>query len=209
MQDESSTILIVDDIAENISVLFDLLIMNDFEVLVERSGEGALQLVELACPRPDLILLDVMMPPGIDGFETCRRLKANPDTEDIIVIFMTALSDTTDKVKGFELGGMNYVTKPFQQEEVLARINTHLTISKLQKQLLNKNRELEEQHNLALKLNSQLQAQNEELQKQSAMASKLNHQLKKEIRERQQAEKALQSANRELNVLGNFSKKSI
>jgi len=185
MQDENSTILIVDDIAENISVLFDLLIMNDFEVLVERSGEGALQLVELACPRPDLILLDVMMPPGIDGFETCSRLKANPNTEDIAVIFMTALSDTTDKVRGFELGGMDYVTKPFQQEEVLARINTHLTISKLKKQFVN--------------LNSQLKTQDEELQQQYAMTSKLNDQLQKEIRERKHAEKALQASKRELN----------
>ncbi len=192
MEDENSTILIVDDIAENISVLFDLLIMNDFEVLVERSGEGALQLVELACPRPDLILLDVMMPPGIDGFETCSRLKANPNTEDITVIFMTALSDTTDKVRGFELGGMDYVTKPFQQEEVLARINTHLTISKLKKQFVN--------------LNSQLKIQDEELQQQYAMTSKLNDQLQKEIRERKHAEKALQSVKRELNAINNFNR---
>jgi DNA-binding response OmpR family regulator len=192
MQDENSTILIVDDIAENISVLFDLLIMNDFEVLVERSGEGALQLVELACPRPDLILLDVMMPPGIDGFETCSRLKANPNTEDITVIFMTALSDTTDKVRGFELGGMDYVTKPFQQEEVLARINTHLTISKLKKQFVN--------------LNSQLKIQDEELQQQYATSSKLNEQLQKEIRERKHAEKALQSVKRELNAINNFNR---
>jgi DNA-binding response OmpR family regulator len=192
MQDENSTILIVDDIAENISVLFDLLIMNDFEVLVERSGEGALQLVELACPRPDLILLDVMMPPGIDGFETCSRLKANPNTEDIAVIFMTALSDTTDKVRGFELGGMDYVTKQFQQEEVLARINTHLTISKLKKQFVN--------------LNSQLKIQDEELQQQYATSSKLNEQLQKEIRERKHAEKALQSVKRELNAINNFNR---
>ncbi len=192
MQDENSTILIVDDIAENISVLFDLLIMNDFEVLVERSGEGALQLVELACPRPDLILLDVMMPPGIDGFETCSRLKANPSTEDITVIFMTALSDTTDKVRGFELGGMDYVTKPFQQEEVLARINTHLTISKLKKQFVN--------------LNSQLKIQDEELQKQYVITAKLNDQLQKEIRERKHAEKALQSVKRELNAINNLNR---
>ncbi len=193
MQDENSTILIVDDIAENISVLFDLLIMNDFEVLVERSGEGALQLVELACPRPDLILLDVMMPPGIDGFETCSRLKSNPNTEDITVIFMTALSDTTDKVRGFELGGMDYVTKPFQQEEVLARINTHLTISKLKKQFLN--------------LESKLKIQDEELQKQYAINSKINDQLQKQIRQRQHAEKALQAAKRELNnALNNFNR---
>ena len=192
MLEENSTILIVDDIAENISVLFDLLIMNDFEVLVERSGEGALQLVELACPRPDLILLDVMMPPGIDGFETCSRLKANPNTEDITVIFMTALSDTTDKVRGFELGGMDYVTKPFQQEEVLARINTHLTISKLKKQFVN--------------LNSQLKIQDEELQQQYATSSKLNDQLQKEIRERKHAEKALQSVKRELNAINNLNR---
>jgi signal transduction histidine kinase len=90
---------------------------------------------------PDLILLDILMP-GIDGFETCRQLKNIPQTQDIPVIFMTALSETSDKVKGFQLGAVDYVTKPFQQEEVLARINTHLTIRQLQNQLQVQNEQL-------------------------------------------------------------------
>ncbi len=124
------TVLIADDTPENLSVLFDFLIANDFKVLVAENGEDALENAKEE--HPDLILLDVMMP-GIDGFETCRQLKNNPQTQDIPVIFMTALSDTLEKVKGFELGAVDYVTKPFQQEEVLARIKTHLTIRKLQK----------------------------------------------------------------------------
>ncbi len=135
----SSTILIVDDIPENVSALFHFLDTQNFELLVARNGETALELVEYEVP--DLVLLDVMMP-GIDGFETCQRLKANPKTRDIPIIFMTALSDTASKIKGFELGAVDYITKPFQQEEVLARVNLHLTLRKLQKNLQAKNNEL-------------------------------------------------------------------
>jgi len=120
-----TTILIVDDIPENISTLFHFLDANNFEVLVARDGESALELIEYE--QPSLILLDVMMP-GIDGFETCKRLKANAKTQDIPIIFMTALSETVDKLKGFKLGAVDYITKPIKQEEVLARINIHLTI---------------------------------------------------------------------------------
>lgn len=135
-----STILIVDDVPENISTLFHFLDIHDFEVLVARDGESAIELIDYQ--RPDLILLDVMMP-GIDGFETCLRLKKNPNTKEIPVIFMTALADTLDKVKGFEIGAVDYITKPIQQQEVLARINTHITIYKLKQQLQAKNKELE------------------------------------------------------------------
>ncbi|EDN67762.1 Response Regulator Receiver Signal Transduction Histidine Kinase [Beggiatoa sp. PS] len=137
---QQDTLLIVDDTPENIRVLFDFLIAHDFRILVAENGEDALENAEEELP--DLILLDVMMPAGIDGFETCRLLKDNAQTQDIPVIFMTALSDTLDKVKAFELGAVDYVTKPFQQEEVLARINTHLTIRKLQKKLQAQNEQL-------------------------------------------------------------------
>jgi two-component system sensor histidine kinase/response regulator len=136
---QSPTILIVDDVPGNISTLFTFLDANNFEVLVAQNGEAALELIEYELP--DLILLDIMMS-GISGFETCRQLKANVKTQDIPIIFMTALSDTSDKVKGFELGAVDYVTKPIQQKEVLARINTHLTIFNLQQQLQTKNAEL-------------------------------------------------------------------
>jgi signal transduction histidine kinase len=137
---QDATLLIVDDTPENISVLFEFLSYHGFKILVAEDGEDALENVQTQ--HPDLILLDVMMP-GMDGFETCLRLKADPLLKDIPVIFMTALTNTADKVKGFELGAVDYVTKPFQQEEVLARINTHLTIRRLQKALKNQNEELD------------------------------------------------------------------
>jgi signal transduction histidine kinase len=132
MIDEKDTILIVDDNPTNLGVLFDYLRGAGFKVLIAEDGDGALQRATYA--QPDIILLDVLMP-GIDGFETCRRLKENEETSDIPVIFMTALSETVDKVRGFNLGAVDYVTKPLQHEEVLARIRTHLTIRKQNKEL--------------------------------------------------------------------------
>lgn len=124
----SSRILIVDDNPTNLKVLSDALRDQGWNTLVATDGESAIEQIEYA--MPDLILLDVMMP-GIDGFETCRRLKGNVQTNRIPVIFMTALSDTVDKVKGLELGAVDYITKPFQHEEVLARIKLHLNLSYL------------------------------------------------------------------------------
>lgn len=129
---EQPIILIVDDIPTNLGVLFDYLQQAGFKVLVAEDGQDALDQVNYL--KPDLILLDVMMP-VLDGFETCRRLKDNQETKDIPVIFMTALSETVDKVKGFKVGAVDYVTKPVHAEEVLARVNTHLTIRNLQKDL--------------------------------------------------------------------------
>lgn len=137
---KQDVIVIVDDKPTNLGVLFDFLTDSGFKVLVAQDGESAIQKVEYA--HPDLILLDVMMP-GIDGFETCRRLKANPATQDIPVIFMTALSDTVDKVKGFSLGAVDYVIKPVQQEEVRARVTTHLTLRNLQHKLQQQNLQLQ------------------------------------------------------------------
>ncbi|MCL1465690.1 response regulator [Argonema galeatum] len=135
-----AVLLIVDDTPANLGVLSDFLDEAGFEVLVARDGESAIQKVQYA--KPDIILLDVMMP-GIDGFETCHRLKADPSTEDIPIIFMTALSDTVDKVKGLNLGAVDYITKPFQQEEVLARVKAQLKLHNLTKII--------EQQNLLLK----------------------------------------------------------
>ena len=145
MNDENyskGVIVIVDDKPTNLGVLFDFLTDSGFKVLVAQDGESAIQKVEYA--HPDLILLDVMMP-GIDGFETCRRLKANPSTQDIPVIFMTALSGTVDKVKGFNLGAVDFVTKPVQQEEVKARVSTHLALRNLQKKLQLQNEQLQQE----------------------------------------------------------------
>ncbi|MEQ8756217.1 MAG: adenylate/guanylate cyclase domain-containing protein [Coleofasciculus sp. G1-WW12-02] len=143
MNDEQllqGVIVIVDDTPHNLGVLFDFLTDSGFRVLVAQDGQSALQKVEYA--KPDLILLDVMMP-GIDGFETCRRLKANPATRDIPVIFLSALSDAVDKVKGLNLGAVDFITKPVQQEEVKARVTTHLALRNLQKRLEEQNLQLQ------------------------------------------------------------------
>ena len=139
---DKAALLIVDDTPTNLEILVDFFADAGFEVYVATSGEHALTQVNEV--PPDLILLDVMMP-GIDGFETCRRLKASAETKDIPVIFMTALSDTSDKVKGLTVGAVDYVTKPLQQEEVLARVNTHLTIRRLQRHLEESNQSLQQE----------------------------------------------------------------
>ncbi len=144
-------VLIVDDNPTNLGLMFEYLTRSGYDVLLSQSGEDALQ--KIASKQPDIILLDVMMP-GIDGFETCRRLKANPNTWDIPVIFVTALTNTTDKIKGFEAGGIDYVTKPFQPEEIGLRVNTHLTIKKLQRQLQEQNRQLQQQKDELAELNT-------------------------------------------------------
>lgn len=136
---EKYNLLIVDDNPTNLSILFEYLDNYGFKVFVALDGETAIE--QLKYTQPDIILLDVMMP-GIDGFETCNRLKANPLTQDIPVIFLTALSETVDKVQGFKIGAVDYITKPIQSEEVLSRIQTHLTIRNLQKKLQEKNEEL-------------------------------------------------------------------
>jgi len=135
-----ATILVVDDNPTNLEVLSDCLTEFGYTVLLKKDGEKALALLERRIP--DIILLDILMP-GIDGFETCKRLKALDSAKDIPVIFMTALSDTSDKIKGFKLGAVDYITKPFHQEEVLARVRAHITIQNLKKSLQTKNRELQ------------------------------------------------------------------
>ncbi|KAF3889620.1 MULTISPECIES: ATP-binding response regulator [Nostocales] len=146
LKDKDSTdkgaILIVDDTPTNLEILFDLLSNSGFTVLIAEDGESAIE--RAVYSPPDLILLDVLMP-GMDGFETCRRLKANESTKDIPVIFMTALSEAIDKVKGLSLGAVDYVTKPLMHEEVLARIELHLRLRNLTKTLLQQNLRLEEE----------------------------------------------------------------
>jgi signal transduction histidine kinase len=129
---EAELILVVDDTPANLDVISEALTDAGYEVAIAIDGERALKQVQYTLPS--LILLDVMMP-GINGFETCRRLKASPVTKDIPVIFMTALSDTADKIKGFQLGAVDYITKPFEETEVLARVNTHIKLRNLNKEL--------------------------------------------------------------------------
>lgn len=127
--------------ADNLLVLFSYLEEQGFKVLLAEDGETALKIAQ--SKAPDLILLDVLMP-KIDGFETCRRLKAKPATKEIPVIFLTALSETVNKVQGFKLGGVDYITKPSEQEEVLVRIQTHLNLRNMRQTLAAQNKELQQ-----------------------------------------------------------------
>lgn len=136
---EDKTVLIVDDQPNNLRVLFAYLRAKSMKVLLADSGKRAIE--QLERQAPDIILMDVMMP-GIDGFETCRRIKKDRHLAPIPVIFMTALTEMKDKLSAFSAGGVDYVTKPFQQEEILARLSAHLTISELQLELEGKNRHL-------------------------------------------------------------------
>ncbi|MFB2923682.1 hybrid sensor histidine kinase/response regulator [Aerosakkonema funiforme] len=136
---KKSIILVIDDSPTNLEVLCNFLDESGFEVWSSLSGEKALQRLKIA--QPDLILLDVVMP-GKDGFEICRSLKKNSLTQDIPVIFMTALANTTDKIKGLKLGAVDYITKPFQAEEVLVRLELHLRLRNLTKALATKNEQL-------------------------------------------------------------------
>ncbi len=138
---ERGTILIVDDNPTNLDVLFEYLDEAGFSVLIAEDGESALS--RITYTKPDVILLDVMMP-GMDGFETCRHLKANEKTKNIPIIFMTALSETADKVRGFTEGAVDYVTKPLQHEEVLARVTTHMMTQHLRHDLQKQNQALTE-----------------------------------------------------------------
>ncbi|WP_426415990.1 ATP-binding response regulator [Aestuariirhabdus sp. LZHN29] len=133
-------ILLVDDNPTNLQVLLQTLNGRGYRLLVAKTGESALRIAQKAMPA--VILLDIMMP-GIDGYEVCRQLKADPLTQKITIIFLSALDDTKDKVKGLELGAVDFITKPFQSDEVIARVETQLKIHQLEAALSARNRQLE------------------------------------------------------------------
>ena len=137
---DTESILLVDDNPTNLQVLFQTLEGVGCKLLIAKNGNGALAIAGKALP--DLILLDIMMP-DIDGYEVCRQLKADPATADIPVIFLSALGETEDKVKGLHLGAVDYITKPFQPDEVIARVNTHLTIHRLKREVESQKDQLE------------------------------------------------------------------
>ena len=139
-------ILLVDDTPANLRLLSQILAERCYQVRAATRGERALQTAILA--PPDLILLDIRMP-GMDGFEVCQALKENPKTRDIPVIFISALDDVGDKVRAFEVGGVDYITKPFQFEEVLARVETHLALRRLQRELEASNQKMAQELALA------------------------------------------------------------
>ncbi len=133
-------VLIVDDLSENLAVLGQILKIAGYRVRATLNGELALQAA--AIDPPDVILLDVMMP-VMDGYQVCERLKADPATADIPVLFISALNEPADKVRGFAVGGVDFVSKPFDQGEVLARVATHAALAAARRQLAEKNQELE------------------------------------------------------------------
>jgi signal transduction histidine kinase len=136
-----NTILIVDDNPSNLEVLSETLSNDGFDVAVATSGERAIK--QIKCRLPSLILLDIDMP-QMDGFETCQRLKENPIYQTVPVIFITALTDVESKIKGLNLGAVDYITKPFQKEEVLSRIRLHLQLKQLMETLEIKNQQLQQ-----------------------------------------------------------------
>ncbi|MBD3562023.1 EAL domain-containing protein, partial [Planktothrix sp. FACHB-1355] len=158
-------ILVVDDHPANLKLLFSFLKSSGFKVLVAENGESAIE--KLNEVSPNLILLDIMMP-GIDGFETCRRLKASVATKDIPVIFMTALTDNINKIKGLSIGAVDYITKPFQQEEVLARVKLHLKLRSLTKTLEAQNQLLKQEIAARISAETELQKLTQELEQRVA-----------------------------------------
>lgn len=170
-------ILIVDDLPDNLRVLSATLSQHGYGVKCAKNGAIALR-AALAAP-PDLILLDVKMP-DLDGYQVCQQLKAAPATSDIPVIFMSALDDVLDKVKAFDVGGVDYITKPFQVEEVLARIKSQLALQAAKAEIRNLNAELEQR---VIQRTNQLAAANQQLQREISK-SQQTHQFLQESEER-------------------------
>lgn len=164
---KDSVIFAVDDNTETLEILVQYLSDFNINIVPVRSGEKLFNLIKKRIP--DLILLDIMMPGGIDGYETCRRLKKDINTANIPVIFMSALTDSFDKTNAFNSGGVDYITKPIEAEELLSRINIHLSLSRLQKELYEINSKLEEK----------IQTRTEELRQTNI---KLKEEIKKRIK---------------------------
>lgn len=182
-------VLIVDDTPANLGVVVEYLEEHGFRVAVAQDGEEAVARAELV--RPDLILLDIMMP-GIDGFETCRRLKASDQARDIPVIFMTSLTDVHDKLDGFAAGGVDYVTKPIHVQEVMARVHAHLALRDARRHLAEQNERLQQEISMRKQAEAALQHANEALEERvagrTAELAQANASLRAEIVERQRAE---------------------
>ncbi len=167
-ESKAKTILIVDDMPANLGVLTSHLERQGYMAVVAQGGEEGIERARFV--RPDLILLDVMMP-GLDGFETCRQLKATPATRDIPVVFMTGLTDTSDKLTGFAVGGVDYVTKPLDGAEVLARIDTHLTLYGLRQRLEEQNEKMQAEIVARRETEAALLRSNTELEQLAYVAS--------------------------------------
>jgi len=151
---KNARILIVDDMATNLQVLGTILKEHGFHTNIARNGKEAIMRAQKVCP--DLILLDVMMP-EMDGFEACKQLKNIEKTKHIPIIFLTAKTETESVIKGFDLGAADYVLKPFNSSELLARVQTHLDLKKSRDIIDMKNKDLLDKNNALIKLNNELQ----------------------------------------------------
>uniref|UniRef100_C6E449 histidine kinase n=1 Tax=Geobacter sp. (strain M21) TaxID=443144 RepID=C6E449_GEOSM len=180
-KEHGAAVLVIDDDMNNLAIVSSLLQEYSYTIYVAEDGESGIRRALLT--RPDLILLDVLMP-GIDGFETCQRLKAMEGTRDIPVIFMTALAEMEQKVRGFEAGAVDYIVKPLQREEVLARVGVHIHIRHLSKELQETNASLEKR-----------------VEDRTASLASANQELQKEIAERKLAEEALAVKQAQLEAL--------
>ncbi len=199
---QNPTILLVDDTPANLDTLYSYFESLGFEIMMAQNGPTALKRV--AYFKPDIILLDVLMP-GMDGFETCRRLKANEATKYIPIIFMTALNDTVHKLQGFEVGAADYITKPFQIEEVLARVQTHLAVRNLQTRLQIQNErlriEIHDRQQTAAALQEANEQQELRVRRRTAELATANEKLEAEIVDRRQAEAEIRKLATELGEL--------
>ncbi len=198
----SKVILIVDDTPSNLQILFTSLEQAGLRVLVAQGGENALKIAETR--HPNLILLDILMP-GLNGFDVCRRLKANSNTQEIPVIFLTALSDSVNKITGFELGGVDYITKPIDQGEVLARIQTHLMLQEMRQHLAHHNTQLQQEISTRKTVERQLQDLSIQLAKTlsfEALVRRITEKIRDSIDEGQILQTATQELVENLSIKG-------
>lgn len=191
------TILIVDDVPDNLRVLSSTLIEQGYRVRCARDGSTAL--VAVRTTLPNLILLDINMP-DMNGYEVCQQLKASAATSDIPVIFISALDDVLDKVRAFDVGGVDYITKPFQVPEVLVRVKSQLALQAAKQEIYNLNAALEQRIE---QRTSQLATTNQELQREVAERKQAEQELQREVAERRQAEQLLQESEEKLESILN------
>lgn len=179
--EQLGSILIVDDSATNLRLLSDILTVNGYEVIQARDGAAAMRIVQ--AQLPDLILLDIVMP-NFDGFKVCQFLKNNEKTRAIPVVFMTSLVETSDKIRAFRMGAADYITKPFQAEEVLARAETLLSLHAMRKKLEARNRELLLANEELASVNVELSCEIMERKQAEEVVRQYQNQLEDLVRER-------------------------